>query len=163
MKRLYCIFIITILYYNVFSQELNSRKYWENYFNNNINTLNPIEGIWSASYTMKIYDSYNRLQGDNYQPLIEDVVIQNIGGQYHIKEVGQKDSYGIFEATAVKQIYLYRGNQYNIKATVNLIESGVLQYSLQMPLSQIKNDLGYDLPPGTKIILEYKLIKIYPR
>jgi hypothetical protein len=68
----------------LFSQPFTSKSQWETYFKNKILELDPIEGIWTNSNTMKFYNSYNKLIYSNYNPQVQSVVIYDNGYEYKV-------------------------------------------------------------------------------
>lgn len=52
-------FVLLLFSITSVGQPFNTRTQWEKYFKGKISELDPIEGIYSKSYVMKVYNRYH--------------------------------------------------------------------------------------------------------
>lgn len=173
MKNLVSILIIALAPIAAFAQPFSTQSQWETYFKNKIEELDPIEGIWSNSYTMKLYNNYNNLVGSRYNPQVATTVIYKVGNKYKTYDIGQnaQNSYAdmTFINTANSGIYLmenyYRNTYSTAKANAILTGNGLLEFTYEKPAAQFKYDVkqgGGQYYEGIKLIYEHQWIKTFP-
>ncbi|MBE0662822.1 MAG: trypsin-like peptidase domain-containing protein [Bacteroidales bacterium] len=153
----------------LFSQPFTTKSQWETYFKNKILELDPIEGIWTNSNTIKFYNRYNNLIYNNYNPQVQSVVIYDNGDEYKVYDMGQIASNTQFEMTFVNTanngIYLmenyYKNSHTTAKATAILTGNGILEFSYELPTAELKKRLTTWIE-GTKGTFEHQWIKTFP-
>jgi S1-C subfamily serine protease len=168
MKKSLPFLILALIAYNSNAQNLSSEEDYKRYFKENINNLEPIEGIWSTSGTEKLYDQDNRLINSQYGAQISRLAIIKQGDYYSVTNVD--GSYRAVETkfynTATEGIYLYeqyfKQSYSTAKANVVMTGSGFLEYSYEVPSAQLKYDYGRNYQPGFSKISQYQYIKIFP-
>ena len=151
-----------------FGQCLGNELAFKDYYKKNVSTLDQIEGIWSTTSVVKIYDQYGALVNTKYNPQLNTLTIIKENGYYLVCSVAgnSRDVETKFYKTATSGIYLYNQffNKSNSTAKANAIltENGLLEYSYELPVAQLKYDMGSNYVLGYKIISEFKWIKLYP-
>lgn len=165
---------------NIIAQPFSTQAQWENYFKNKILDLDPIEGIWSISTTMKYYDWYNDLRDSEYHPQIGVSAIYKFGSEYKDYEIGHNADYYSYDAadnkysvisfvnTASESVYLmeiYYSRSYSkARANAVLTGSGLLEFSYEKPTAEIKyifREKGLEWDED-KYTVEHQWIKIFP-
>jgi len=142
---------------------------WEKYFKERISSLDPIEGIWSNTHTLKIYNSYNRLISQKYKPQVEIVAIFKSWDGYKTWSIDGDNSYAThtFENAASSGIYLFKCTYSQTgstsKANAILTGNGLLEFSYEKPIAQLRMDVGQDYIAGISLIFEHKWIKVSPK
>jgi S1-C subfamily serine protease len=154
-----------------YTQCLNSETEFKNYFDKNINTLDPIEGIWSESYTTYIYKNGEIVSAQQEVQEATDFAIMKDGNKFILcalkGDVNQKKKEE-FTSTAANGIYLYKGTYTNTgnidKANAVLTDGVLLEYNVNVNMNQIEYDTKYtksDLD-GKTLTIKHKAIKTYP-
>lgn len=171
MKKITLTFVITFLViFNLFSQPFRIQSQWETYFKSKIQNLDPIEGIWSNSNTIKIYDNYNNLRIDKYNPNVANCAIYKIGRKYKCWKIGGATSSTMtFINTASSGVYLME-NYYDLsystaKANAILTGKGLLEFSYEVPTAEFKRrvrNAGDKWVEGASMTFEHGWIKVYP-
>lgn len=156
----------------LFAQPFKTEAEWDEYFNKNIQSLNPIEGIWSCSNTQNFYYNYNVFSSSKYNPQAERVAIYKSGDFYQVFSITLANELKAtfirtFQATATSGIYLFDCYYFASKtrAKANAIESGegILAFSYERPIEQNKLDYGAKYVNGMKVIIEQQWIKVSPK
>jgi S1-C subfamily serine protease len=166
-KFLFTIFL-KFLALQSFSQCLSSEESFKDYFKKNISTIEPIEGIWSANSTVKIYNQNNQLVDSRYFPQIAQWGIISDGNKFRACNLSGNvpKSTVIFSKTATNGVYLYQqtySTSYEpAKANVVFSTAGLLEYSYEVPKSQLKYELGDNYVNGISMFVEIKMIKLFP-
>ncbi len=166
------IIFISILFFigtiNSIAQSVNTQSQWENFFKNKILGLDPLEGIWSNSNTVKFYDSYNNLISTEYRPQAATFAIFKEGNKYMTYEIGNNKTGMTFINTASQGIYLmenyYKKSNSTSKANAVLTGAGLLKFSYEVPIEELKSraqETTYT-SINLKLIYEQEWIKIYP-
>ncbi len=171
MKKITLTLTIAFLVsFNIFSQPFTTQSQWETYFKSKIQDLNPIEGIWSFTSTMKIYNGYNQLVYTKNYPQVEIVAIYKVSNKYKSISIGQNavNSPEIsFQNTATSGVYLmenyYKNTYSTAKSTAILTGIGLLEFTYEKPEVQVKYEGGSQYVDGTRIIYEHQWIKISPQ
>jgi S1-C subfamily serine protease len=170
MKTSILVFLIIALTpISAFSQPFTSESQWETFFQSNIQSLDPIEGVWSNTNTKKFFDSRNRLLDEVYSPQAEKIAIYKSGSTYIVYDFDFDMSYynRSFQNTANTGIYLYECfyAESNSTAYANAIltANGLLEFSYEKPTSQFKKEIGSLYQNGLKLIYENKWIKLSPK
>jgi len=165
------LFLVTTI--EIIAQPFGTQTKWESYFKNKIQDLDPIEGIWSFSNTVKIYDEYNNLAQSKYNPQLYSIVIYKVVAKYKTYFIGQDDintsTDMTFINTASVGIYLmecyYKLSYSTAKANAFLTDNGLLEFSYEKPTAQLKYEarqLGLRWIDGIKLTQEHQWIKIFP-
>lgn len=162
--------IVFLVSFNIFSQPFTTQSQWETYFKSKIQDLNPIEGIWSFTSTMKIYNGYNQLVYTKNNPQSEIVAIYKVSNKYKSIMIGQNadnSSEISFQNTATSGVYLmenyYKNTYSTAKSTAILTGIGLLEFTYEKPEVQVKYEGGSQYINGTRIIYEHQWIKISPQ
>jgi len=170
MKRLILfITIILLLVQQNYSQGWRNKTDWEKYFKERIISLDPIEGIWSNTHTIKKYIRFNRLITQKYNPQVELVAIFKVGNDYKIWSIDGDNSYATrtFENAASSGIYLFQCTYSQTfstsKANAILTGNGLLEFSYEKPTAQLKMDFGQNYFDGISLIYEHNWIKVSPK
>ena len=168
-KQVLSILILALFPIAIFSQPFSTKTQWETYFKNRISALDPIEGIWSNTNTVKLYDSYNRLRDQSYNPQTETVAIYKSGNTYKVYSIDSDNIYmkRSFQNSATTGLYLfecyYPSSYSTAKANAVLTGNGLLEFSYEKPVSQLKKDFGSDYIAGMQVTFEHNWIKISPK
>lgn len=171
MNKILSFFIFVFVPILAFSQPFSTESQWETYFKNRINQLDPIEGVWSNSNVMRLYDRNKVVQTYNH-PQVESVAIYKSGNKYKAYSFGpdaDKSSEISFINTASAGIYLFEikyNSTYSIaKANTVLTGNGLLEFSYEKPTEELKyiiRELGEEWIDGARITYEHQWIKISP-
>jgi S1-C subfamily serine protease len=162
--------IILLSGLNVLAQPFNTQEQWEQYFKTKIKDLDPIEGIWSQSFTFKVFDKYNSLRQSKFVPQDATIVIYKVGDKFKTYDISpnleNSNTGTTFINTATAGIYLmelyYRKSYSTAKANAVLTGSGLLEFSYDVPTAQTKYKLGDEYIEGVQITFEHQWIKIFP-
>lgn len=165
--------LFTFLSISSFAQPFGgTQSQWETYFISKIQSLDPIEGIWSISNVGKLYDKNNTLRAQQPVPGSETVAIYNDGSAYKVYSLDSYDYYGTgtFHNTAVAGIYLfkifYNTSHSSAKTNAVLTGNGFLEFMYEEPDAETEygcNQAGEDYISGMKVIYENNWIKIAPQ
>jgi hypothetical protein len=120
MKILLTAFIYS-LSINLFSQCMDNESDFKKYFIENSANLDPIEGIWSISWTGRVYDIYgNLLARDKSPQSTQEIIIRN-GNEFISCPNKTTSSSPIFKSTfqrtAADGIYIYSKLFYSTSET----------------------------------------------
>jgi len=147
-------------------QHPTTQSQWETYFVNRIQSLDPIEGIWSGSYTVSVYNG-NRLVSQSSYPQAFTFAIYKSGNVYKANCLDCKISTRSFQNTAVAGIYLFEiyfaESRSTAKANAILTGGGLLEYSYEVPTAEVKKVYGSSYSRGLKVIYEKSWIKLSPK
>jgi hypothetical protein len=101
--------IIAFAPIGAFSQPFSSQSQWETFLQSKIQDLDPIEGVWSNTNTQKLFDAYNRLRDQSYNPQIEKIAIYKSGNTYKVYSIDSDNNYAkrSFQNSATAGIYLF--------------------------------------------------------
>ena len=142
MKTIFFITSIIVSLNYSYGQCFSTEQEYKDYFEANIQTLDPIEGIWSSNYTIKSY--YKGESQTNNLPNNSIVYIIKKDGGFHIcglknspsenKNFTQKTE---IKKTAIEGVYLYSkegrskitGAVFAAKANAILTDQKILEYS----------------------------------
>lgn len=169
MKKLIISFLLLIIVgHPVNAQCWKNRAEWETYFKAKISNLDPIEGIWSNSNTVKVYDNYNRLVDSRYNSQAQTIAIFKEGNTYKTCAIGGNETFKMnFENSATSDIYLmqltYNSTYATVKADAILKGGGLLEFSYNKPATQLKSEMGSNYIQGVSVIFEHSWIKISPK
>lgn len=143
-----------------------TKSEWENYFKNEIDRLDPIEGIWSVETSMKVYDRNGKLiypQNANHESLI-----LRKGNDFLECPLGDEVSSPVtYAKTAINNIYNRKSTDYETRTTVvcnaKLTGNAYLEYTFD-DTKDFMEDMekkGFNYK-GEKCYFERKCIKLYP-
>ncbi len=169
MKNLALIlFIIVLAPIVALSQPFTTQSQWETYFKNKISDLDPIEGVWSYTSTMKIYNAYNQLVYTKNNMFSS--AIYKVNNNFKSHEFGASSDNSVvfsFTNTATNGVYLievyYKNTFSTAKSTAILTGTGLLEFSYEKPEAQVKYEGGSQHVNGTRIIYEHQWIKLAPK
>jgi len=147
------------------SCRFRSRGEFESYFNANISSLNPIEGIW------KMVSKKSHYVNNNFLEYLEDkvtreVAILNKGDHFKCYEMDGK-------SLDVKFYIISHGGRYLYKEYFNLVreeitsfvhveKEGYFKHTYAIPEKWAKYQLQGEFFPGDKLLNELKWEKIFP-
>ena len=167
MKTIFTTIIALSFAIQALGQCLNSEQAFKEFYKQNISTLDPIEGLWSTSSTVKFYDQYNQLALTQNNPQITTLAVIKKDDYYFVcKSDGSYDDQELkFYKTATSGIYLYntyfKGSKSTAKTNVVLTENGLLKYSYEMPVEELKKIINNYIS-GVSMISEFTWIKMFP-
>jgi len=155
----------------IIAQPFSTQSQWENYFKKKIQNLDPIEGIWSSSYTKKV--SSNKFVNSKYYPQNSSYAIYKVRNKYKAYWFGQNTDNSTFEQTFINTasagVYLmkiyYKKSYSTARANAVLTGIGLLEYFFEVPTVEVKNrvrESGGQWIAEIKITYEHQWIKIYP-
>ncbi|MCX6244690.1 MAG: serine protease [Bacteroidetes bacterium] len=169
MKMLMKLFIATFLLIllgllNTKAQPFSSQAEWENYFKNKLDNLDPIEGIWSLSSNIKIFDNSNTLINSEFHEHLMTMVVYENSNEFF--------TYSLYtsEPVEIKFIKTAASNEYiietfddmsftsSIKTTAILTNDMLINYSY---IDKNKNN-SFKLKEGSYIDFDNELLKIFP-
>jgi S1-C subfamily serine protease len=168
-KKIFVAALYSLFVSNIYGQCLGDEQAFKDYFNKNISNLDPVEGIWSANSTMKIYNQYNQLVSSKYTPQGAQWAIIRDGNSFKLCSISNKDddaSAIVLGKTAQTGVYLYQRTFYGsntvAKANAVISSGGLLEYSYEFPEDELRYSLKEKHIEGVSIIQEIKMIKLYP-
>jgi len=151
-----------------FGQCLGTEGAFKDFYKKNISTLDPLEGIWSANSTVKIYNQYNQLVDSKYNPQAAQWAIIKDGYKFKACGINNNDdnSIIIFNKTASTGVYLYQktfeGSYAVAKANAVISSGGLLEYSYEIPKEELRYRLRDKYVNGISATVEIKMIKLFP-
>lgn len=147
------------------SCRFRSRGEFESYFNANISSLNPIEGIW------KMVSKKSHYVNNNFLEYLEDevareVAILNKGDHFKCYETDGKSIEAKFFIISQGGRYLYK-EYFNlvreeITSFVHMEKEGYFKHTYAIPEKWAKYQLQGEFFPGDKLLNELKWEKIFP-
>ena len=158
---------IGIFTFKSFGQCFNTANDFKQYYKTNLATIDPIEGLWSASRTVKIY-RYNSLIDTKYESQVGEWAIIKDGDNYKsCNPYGEKIDVKIdWTPTATKGVYLYKKTyltSYNIVKANAVLSSGLLlKYSFEENDNELRRNLEDKYVDGLSFVYEFEFIKTYP-
>jgi hypothetical protein len=140
---------------------------WMRYFDKNINSLDPIEGIWSLTVNTKAYHTGELIRNEEKSQVGNNAIVK-YGSSFRLCDIdgnNRSDYISEFTATANPNIYLYKRTFAGEIETANAVMTniGLLEYTYEIGQEEIKAISKNNYQPGWKIYRELKLIKIYPK
>ncbi len=147
------------------AQKLDNETAFRNYFLQQKDSLEPIEGIWTVSSTQEFY-RYDTLYNVDKYPRAARVAIMRSGSFYDSFNL-TGDSYDVsFYTTDVKGVYLYKNyfrstNEYS-KTQAVISTAGVMQYTYEFPEGYLKHKFAESYEEGTRVVNQLTWKKIYP-
>ena len=153
-----------------FSQPFSTQSQWETYFENKIQELDPIEGIWSNSNTMKGYNRYNVLLATRHNPQVQSLAIYKVGNKFKTYDIEDREENGMtFTNTASVGVYLmqlyYKDSHSTAKCNALMQSLGLLEFSYEKPIQELRyiaRQQGMTWTNGEKIIFEHQWVKTFP-
>ena len=127
---------LTFLFFSVVlkAQYPNNKSGWINYFNERINTLDPIEGVWNEcrgcgdAYSYD-YSSGRKISTDPYTDIIAIYKEGNVYRTYLIKGTSVAEIY--YEPTSTPGVYImntsYRFTSDTERETIKMTNSGLIK------------------------------------
>ena len=163
------IFLLSLISFNSYTQCLETEDAYKDFYNKNISTLDPIEGVWSVSRSVKLYNLNNELVDSKFDPQAGKDAIIRVGDKFIVCPI-EKDNTNsevLFSKTAISGVYLYQRIFHNTssiaKADAVISSGGLLEYSYEMPIQEIKRVMGNDRASVvSSLIMEIKMIKLFP-
>jgi S1-C subfamily serine protease len=159
MKRIGIIIIVIIYSIRIFGQCLGSEQVYKEYFNKNISTIDPIEGIYSVDNTYKMYQN-NQLVNSHITPQATKYAIKKDGYSFKICDIIYKNEIiELLNKTASQSVYLFQktfsGSNTIAKTNAIISSNGSIEYSYEIPQAEVNYS-------GIIIVMDFKLIKLYP-
>jgi len=165
MKKLAIVTILFLIGLHTDCQCLNGREEYENYFNKNISTLNPIEGFWNCRIRIKGYIN-NVLSADQSVSQYAEWAIIKEGSVFRACKISGGSSYDDiikFTPTVNSNIFFLEkmvdGEFTTAKAIMT--SDGVLEYSYKTGKSEIKIMFPKNIP-GLEVYQQFVWIKTFP-
>jgi len=171
-KKLITIVLFSLTVSFTFGQEnLKTEEDFKKYFQQNLKTLDHLEGIWALNVKRSLYYG-NTLLGSEYQQQRSNWAIKNDNGKLRVYDfLGQgEDIDAYFIKTAVPSVYLYQCTftKHNATAKANAIlnEYNILEYTYEAP-----KEIVYEYYKGKyddkylsyfHLYWEFDWIKVYP-
>lgn len=170
MRLVLTILALTLLT-KTFGQCSETESSFKEYVRKNIQTIDPIEGIWTVTSTLKIYDANKRVI-DSYegQGQVLNIAIKRQGDKFTVCGLPRDKvdkSIETFTKTATKGLYLYhhqdRLDNIDSKSTGQLTSFGTMIYSFEpFTEARVRQIAGRDYQFGMKVFTECSAIKIFP-
>lgn len=168
MTRIITLIIFIYTTANVKAQCLNNRTEFESYFKANIETLNPIEGIWSESFKGKLYEDGELIDVQNQSHSSEVAIIRD-GDSFRICSLnnGAKvTSSSVFNPTANPNMYIYKWTmykqvEYTTTAIATMKDIGIIEFKYEISQHDLKI-LKNDYNDGLREFHEKIYIKTFP-
>jgi S1-C subfamily serine protease len=171
MKKLTIAFaLILIGAFKLSAQPFSTQSQWESYFKNNIQNLDPIEGIWNNSNTTKQFVGNNLVRTD-HNPQTATYAIYKVADRFITYLLGESSNLEMsFKNTASDNVYLmentYNASKSTAKANAILTGIGLLEFSYEYPTEELKYQLkrqGIQWSDALRLTFEHQWIKISPR
>jgi len=182
--RIIYIFHFLLIQLIGFSQCLVSENEFKSYFTENISKLNPIEGIYSVTYTYSKY-SHGELMGRDENPNYSNCAIIRDGQDFILCFLPPKSTvinYSKFSTTSIDGIYIWKNSNSTFGvidgANAKLIDSKLLEFSYKGSREEMIQHFNYaaeqmqvhkpskseqnELCRRTELLHDYKLIKLFP-
>jgi S1-C subfamily serine protease len=182
MKQILFFFGTMLICSNLLGQCLKSESAFKIFFEQNIQNLDPIEGIWSVNVkSKKYYGGSFKAEASNQN--VKTWAIKKSGEKFIVCELNDAPNEFLitFSKTAISGIYIYdKKNQWNnliYTTNATLTGNSFLEYSYQLNEEDIKKHYlaeqkraGLTLSANelklfvsqTQLINEFKWIKIFP-
>ncbi len=156
MKKLFFLFILNLFFCVncVTAQCLSSEQEYKDYFDKNIQNLDPIEGIWSQNFVLTEYNRGEIVRKDNEQNKgtvyiikINDAFVP-CGIKKNPQDVSDHTIHITFRKTAIDGVYLYNKEYYDkakyitAKESANAVLTGNIleyKYKYSYELKKIKD------------------------
>jgi S1-C subfamily serine protease len=171
MKKILVLIILTLSLYELsFSQTSKSRDEWKQYFQENLSSLDPIEGLWNVTVTPTITRiSDGRQLGGDQTATNLFAVIKGVNGFDAICVNNDFPWVTTFEKSANPKIYFYKetikGTKSGVNANVKLSDDGIIEFSFYYT-DDFKQKLFPDSPSSfnrdVKMHVQYQWIKAFP-
>jgi len=169
MKTISLLIIGILSFLQISGQCLNSETEFRDFYKKNLSSLDPIEGIWSITQTVKAYDQNNRLVDgltESQSSLVAVVKKDTYYSVCKLENIITETSIKLYK-TAISGIYLYNSpskeKTWTAKANAVLTLNSLLELSYDVPIDLLKKQLPSNKNfPWGKIINEEKWIKIFP-
>jgi hypothetical protein len=146
------------------TQCLDSEESFKKYFQSNMATLDPVEGIWSVDRTVKIFGPSN---STDYYPQIERCAIIKNGDVFQICNISGRFDYlnCTLSKTTNDKLFLYnkiyKGSEALVKANFKAVNVGIFELGYIVPDEDMRFKSGGKSSPFT-VAIEEKFIKVYP-
>jgi S1-C subfamily serine protease len=142
-----------------------NRTSFESYFEKNNSNLDPIEGFWSVSGSIKLYFNGELISNQSKSQAKEWAVIKD-GNLYKVCDIygdNPDDQIMEFTPTANPSIYLYKRIKKGevVKANAVMTSTGLLEYSYETGQEELKTIIK-NYETGYTQVREFKWIKTYP-
>lgn len=161
------IFAIMFVVPPMFSQSLQTEKEWEEYFAEKIIDLDPIEGIWSFTLTVKLFNYDRQINQASRADLAKIVIYKRYNGFIGQKLSGNglKDILITFKKTAIPSVYIFDGmySYSSVKANASMKDFGLLEFSFEVPEAGVKEDTKQLNPGRYRETWDCQFIKLYPQ
>ncbi len=149
------------------AQPFSKQSQWENYFKSKIQNLDPIEGVWSNSYTIEISAPIENGDYSNYYPQAGTSAIYKEDNKYKVYYFGENADNSICEIsfinTALEGIYLmnsyYEKSYSTARSNAVLTDNGLLEFSYIVPTEETELEVNIE---GLRVNYEHQWIKMFP-
>lgn len=165
----------------IISQPFNTQTKWEQYFNENSSSLDPIEGIWTVNFTLKIYFNDSLQQKTNQNTAKWAIVKKEKKFLACSLDGESKSSIVSFTESTGNGLYIYEKidqvNKIKYSANAFLTNRTILEYGYEVTYDDKrksfieiikKQDKKIDSSTlekylaAVKIIEEFKWVKLLP-
>lgn len=158
MKKTVCLFLtFVLLVFSVYSQSID-----RDYFKNNILDLDPIEGEYDMEVYAKGANAFVTFPENKVES--STVTIVKVGSE-RFKMAWEDGSINYLERIGETNVYYYC-KEFSavglVKTKFYLINSLQFEIQLNMPVEQLKADLGRDYQAGFRVSYRMCAIKKYP-
>jgi len=133
--------------------------------------LDPIEGIWSLTYTKTVYDSSGKQTSRKAHQDVFRVGMKRAGALFDGCILNAADdkltgkSIGRFQQTSTPGAYLFKlaflPTGASAKAIAGITSKGLLSFVIAMPKDQVKHEMG-DKYDNHQITISYQLLRLFP-
>lgn len=169
MKEITTLIAISFIMHAWGQCTMNEQEY-KDYFKQNIATLDEIEGIWSVSSTLMIYQNGELSQNFNDGTKFTRAIFRANGDFKGCSLNSDTTSNLSYRKTAVKGFYLverFREATHSITTSNAVISSGgFMKYSVKVPTEQVgaalRAVLGDKNFDGVSMVNEVEMVKTFP-
>jgi hypothetical protein len=169
MKKHGVIFFIflTVFHAKLFSQPTpHSEEQFKSYFEQHLDSLNQIEGIWSVTTTQNYYRHDTLLETEKIPRSIKVAILAKSKKNFETFDLGGELYNVLFTATEVKGVYFYKNyfpetNEYSeTKAVIS--KDGEMEYQYDFPDNYLKKKLSDSYEENTRVTNVTVWIRLFP-
>jgi len=162
---IYVFVLISGLLSKTLAQIPNNETGFRNYFQQNKDSLDQIEGIWRTNSSQEFYHHDTLYDVDNSAPSSQIAIIKK-DQQFESYSLQGKPYDVRFYPTEVAGVYLYKNyfpetKEYS-KANAVISKGGEMEYSYEIPDLFLQKTLGKSYEPGTRVLNKSTWKKIFP-
>ena len=173
MKKIITIAFILFFLQITFAQNLSVKDTLINYFTNNYEKLDPVEGIWILNSETTLYEGDSIIAYQSFEFLSEWAIVKDKNIRYSVVDIGAgQEGEGastfnaFFEKTAVKGLYTYECHFKNPdwvgKSSAHLTNKAILDFGYYMSDAYMKQKYKNYRERNLKQYWKFTWIKKYP-